>query len=357
MTEYPLLDAISNSLWHHEYPPAVASDLLSEAQLQAVDGLIQPPSYERIASYIRYCYEEGELVKLLQTKGILAVILKGSASAVYYPVPAGRSFGDIDFIVSPTRYFETTKLLEANSYTRGADEERHISYYKNGLRFELHRYYSHEDEYIEKCILDGIEHRVMGRINEHEFPMLPPLENGLVLLDHMRSHLRGGLGLRQIIDWMMFCDKVLDDDFWYNCFRPVADRTGLLILAKTTTALCQKYLGLKQTITWCSDAKDDLIDKLLESLISSGNFGSKQGLGANAERITAAIKRQGLFRYLQQAGEKNWRAYRKHPWLRPFCWVFQVFRLIRRGFRRVWKLRSDIKRGKDRYKLLNKLGI
>ena len=357
MTEQTLLNLISESLWKDEQATDIPSEVVSEAEHQTVAGLIQPASYQQIAYYIRYTYEEQELIQLLEGHGIPLVILKGAAAAVYYPVPSRRSFGDIDFLVSPERFADAMELLEANGYIRGEDNERHIAYDKGGIHFEMHRRYSYEGIDIERYVLDGLAHREKGRIDEHEFPMLPPLANGLVLLVHVRQHLQSGLGLRQVIDWMMYCYRELDDEFWRDHFRSVTEEAKLTTLAITATALCQKYLGLTTDITWCRDADEGLVDELLDSLLISGNFGRKQGLGNNVESVTIAIRREGLFRYLQRVGEHNWKAYHRHPGLRPFCWLYQVFRYIKKGMRRIGHVRSDLVHGNSRYKLLKKLGI
>ena len=357
MTEQTLLNLISGSLWKNEQPTEIPSEVVSEAEHQAVAGLILKTSYQQIAYYIRYTYEEQELIQLLESHGIPLVILKGAAAAIYYPVPSRRSFGDIDFLVLPERFTDATELLEENGYTRGEDNERHIAYSKGCIHFELHRRYSHEDVDMERYVLDGLEHRVTGRIDQHEFPMLPPLANGLVLLVHVRQHLKSGLGLRQVIDWMMYCHRELNDGFWQNSFHLAAEETKLTTLAITVTALCQKYLGLTTDITWCRDADEALVDELLDSLLISGNFGRKQGLGNNVERIMITMSREGLFRYLQRAGEYNWKAYHRHHGLRPFCWLYQIFRYIRQGMGRIRYVRADLARGNDRYELLKKLGI
>ena len=357
MTEQALLNLISGSIWKDERPTDIPAEIVSEAQHQAVAELIQPASYQQIAYYIRYTHEEQELIQLLEGHGIPLVILKGAAAAVYYPIPSRRSFGDIDFLVLPERFMDTVKLLEENGYIRGEDNERHIAYRKGGIHFELHRRYSHEDIDIERYVLDGLEHRVTGRIDQHEFPMLPPLANGLVLLDHMRSHLKTGLGLRQVIDWMMYCHKELNDGFWQDSFRFAAEEAKLTTLAITATALCQKYLGLTSDITWCCDADEALVDELLNNLLMSGNFGRKQGLGNGVEKVTTAFRREGLFRRLQRAGEHNWKAYHRNHRLRPWCWLYQIFRYMRQGIGRIRYVRADIARGNERYELLKKLGI
>ena len=163
MTERTLLNLISGSLWKNEQPTEIPSEVVSEAEDQAVAGLIRKTSYQQIAYYIRYTSEEKELIRLLESHGIPLVILKGAAAAVYYPVPSRRSFGDIDFLVLPERFTDATELLEENGYTRGEDNERHIAYSKGGIHFELHRRYSYEDIDVERYVLDGVEHRVTGR--------------------------------------------------------------------------------------------------------------------------------------------------------------------------------------------------
>ena len=75
------------------------------------------------------------------------------------------------------------------------------------------------------------------------------------------------------------------------------------------------------------------------------------------EGAAFAIRREGLFRYLQRAGEHNWKAYHRHPGVRPFCWLYQVFRYIKKGMGRIGHVRSDLVHGNSRYELLKKLGI
>ena len=194
--------------------------------------------------------------------------------------------------------------------------------------------------------------------------MLPKLANGLVLLDHMRHHVRNGLGLRQVIDWMMFVHKELDDEFWHKEFGRAAREKGMDTLATVTTKMCQIYLGLPDSITWCSDADGEVCNELLDMLFVYGNFGKKNidkhGKGVHVEYASMGIKRMGLFKWLQHAGENNWKAYKRHHWLKPFCWFYQSCRYAKKGFqtkRSRKQLSDDIARSRKRGDLLKKLGI
>ena len=353
-----LLKAISDALWHNTFS-TIPTDVLNEAQLQAVAGLLEGEDLYTSTRFIQYCYAENELVELLSSHSIPTVIVKGTSAAIYYPIPSARTFGDIDFIVPPQYFSTATNLLEASGYIKKSkleDEDRHIRYSKDGYHFELHHRFSYSDLDTERYIQDGIKNRVQAHIDDHEFPMLPPLANGLALLAHMRSHLKSGLGLRQVIDWMMYVDSVLDDEFWYSTFKPAVDELGLSTLAITATAMCQNYLGLTPR-AWCSEADGELVDQLLEAILTSGNFGIKKGTGNNVETVTAAMKSRGVFYYLQLAGEHNWTLYHRHHFLKPFCWLYQLFRYIRQGIGRGFKLKDDIGRGSARADLLKKLGV
>lgn len=329
----------------------IPSDYTNEKWLQA--------QYRSKASYIRYCHAEDELKELLDKNSIPFVILKGNAAAVSYKDPSRRSMGDIDFLVPQDMFDEAKKLLESSEYKFGHENVRHAAYTKSGIHFELHHHFSHDID-IESYLTDGLNTPLIASIDGHEFSMLPELSNGLVLLDHMRAHLKGGLGLRQIIDWMMYVYRNLDDDFWDREFKTIATEIKMDTLAITATRMCQLYLGLPETITWCSSADERICKELMDSVLISGNFGRKNASGRAVETVSTNIKRLGLFRYLQMAGEHNWKAYHKHHWLKPVCWFYQIFRYAKQGIktkRSSKQIKGDLDRSQERYKLLKKLNI
>ena len=348
--------------------------LYNEALNQSVLGLIAPEIpfeyacgkwmeaiYRQKSSYIRYCHAQDELKKVLDKSSIPFVILKGNASAVCYSEPFRRMMGDIDFLVPQDLYDQTKIILASNGYSEGHDNGRHTAYRKDDQSFELHKHFSHFVEIdIEDYVIKGLANREMCTNVGHEFPMLPKLANGLVLLDHFRRHLQSAVGLRQVIDWMMYVYRELDDDFWNKEFGPVAKEKGMDTLAITVTRMCQMFLGLPQRFIWCMKADDDVCVQLMECILASGNFGRKKGKGISVERVNINIKREGLLHWLQIAGEYNWKAYHKHHWLKPFCWFYQIFRYLKQGIksgRNRKQLKTDLDNSKERYELLEKLGI
>ena len=376
-TEQVLLQAIQKSLWNKDIMFPENTDwnaVLKEAEDQAVLGIVigvVPADVQRewkgrasavTASFVRILHYQEQLYKLLKENGIPMVILKGTAAAIYYPNPSQRTMGDIDYLV-PSEYFEKAKeLLSTNEYSIEDDPRapRHMHIYKGGISFEQHRFFSSEGIDVERYVTEGVSQVVEEKIYGTKFPILPNLANGLVLLGHMAQHLKSGLGLRQVVDWMMFVNRELDDELWSNAFERATIETGLNQVAIVSTKMCQQYLGLSENIHWCKDADSELCAELMESLLSSGNFDRKRGKGSAVESVTSNIARKGLFRYLQTAGEYNWEAYHRHHWLKPFAWLFQIGRYAKKGFqakRSRTQLKEDIERGRNRKELLKKLSI
>ena len=355
--------------WSSLYDEAVSHAVLGivsnvvPEDIVALDSRWKIALYRQKANYYRYCYAEKELSQIMNTAGIPFVILKGNAAAIYYRNPELRRMGDIDFLVSPDVFAKARQVLIQNGYKlikESSHTPRHIGFQKNGFLFELHHHFSYEDVDIEEYLIEGLKNSIQVRIGQHEFSMLPSVENGLVLLNHMRNHLKSGMGLRQIIDWMMYVNSELTDDVWSDSFGLIAKEKGLEKFAVTVTRMCQIYLGLPESITWCMNADQNLCRKLMRNILKTGNFGNKNERGVNIEKITIRIRRKGLFRHLQYAGKINWKACQKYHCLVPFAWIYQIIRYIRLGSetgRNKRQLYGDFKRGKERAKLLTELGI
>ena len=282
------------------------------------------------AHYIQMLYEQAAIVRLLKSRSILFFIFKGTAAAIYYPVPYMRTFGDIDFYVSD-EYFDTTKrLLENCGYLLLDNNDRHCEYEKNGIIFELHNRISRQSVFdIDHLVLDDLNTLAECSLNDYTFPCLPTYKNGLILLWHLAHHLKiSGIGIRQIIDWMMFVNKELDDSAWYNHFKALATEAGLEKLAITVTYMCKKWLGLSRDITWCNDADNNLAEQLLIRILDDGNFGRDR---ASSESVKESINKQGAFKYLQRAGLINWSLAQKYAVFRPFAWLYQLLRYAGKG--------------------------
>ena len=284
--------------------------------------------YRQIFHFQTLTRTEQELLSALDEAGICALVLKGTSAARYYPTPQYRTMGDIDLLVKRDQHDRAAEILLSIGCIESTDaietaEGRTRSFNKNGVHIELHRYFAHDmarPEY--SAILDGylLADIESGRHTPSD------TANGLVFLEHIALHLETGIGLRQMVDWMMYLNAVLSDEMWTNSFRAAAQEVGMEKLAVTVTRMCQLYLGLTEdNITWCKCADEEAARNLMAYVLNSGNFGNKRGSleSSTLSKLPPITKPVALIKYLQAAG-KNARPVQEHKLLTPFAWLCQL---------------------------------
>ena len=276
---------------------------------------------QQMAYYVQYKYCEARL-----PISVPYTILKGTSAAQYYPHPEYRSMGDIDIMTRREDFDQAYQDLLTGGYCVISSAEREVGLTKNGVMVELHRFFSSLSDVDAARYLDDL---IIENINPSH--VLEDPINGLVLLEHISQHLENGIGLRQIIDWMLFVNQCLPDEKWQE-FYNMAKRIRLDKLAIVVTRMCEIYLGLPHR-KWSENANEALCEQLMDYILSCGNFGNKRTEeGAIIEKIFIHAKNPiSAFRLLQERGIVNWKAARKHLWLRPFAWIFQLGRYIVRG--------------------------
>lgn len=361
--------AVSRELSAHGVDALIADVLpgIPELDIRTRQELMFKAS-RSMSFWHRAMKEQQALYALLREADIPFVVLKGSAAAVYYPQPECRTMGDIDIIVSPADFERARVLMEQTGYALDHDMgTREVVSRKNGVTFELHRYYTVMDRVERGQILDDqifseLQTPRMCTMGEYEFPMLSAITNGLVLLVHVNQHMVMGLGLRQIIDWMLYVDRELDDGKWYGQFLPWVKKLGLEQLAVTVTRMCQMYLGLREEgITWCAAADETLCEKLMNVTMERGNFGFKhRGKTRTIKAARSITSIPAFFRLLHERGCRNWALAKKYPVLKPFAWIYQALRYVKtliRSKRSIGKMSDDIKQYKEESVLWDQLEI
>lgn len=322
-----------------------------------------PYSTQIKAHFMRVLYEQKKALELLSSARIPCVILKGFAAAAYYPTPFERTMGDVDILIAENLFEQALQLFKSNDYKAVHDpiDGREAKLIHNDIAVELHLRYCDKEHDFEPLLQEGLKACQTFEIYGETFPILPKKENGLVLLDHIRHHLLGGLGLRQIIDFMMFVNSEPDTERFQREYLPVFEQNGLGTLVRAVTKVCVKYLGLPVSAAWCESVDDQTADQLLEYVLKCGNFGRKNPYEYRPiSSFTMEVKKHGLFRTLQRAGVANCKVFQKHAVLRPFAWIYQSFRYFRKGIVALFKgekLSEDVAEGKKKAEFFAKLGI
>ena len=370
-----IFQLLKSSLWGTPPPEEIiAENVFQELQNQALVALPAPilsslkmsdelrksweiAIYQQISYQVKCRYMQRNL-----RLDVPYIILKGTSAAQYYPYPEYRTMGDIDIMTRREDYVATCKALILDGYTENtskAEEDfgRHRGFVKNGIEVEVHSFFALRNDPAQAKYLDNL---ILENINSSH--VLPNLINGLVLLAHIDQHMESGLGLRHIIDWMMFVDNCISDtrDSW-NEFQMMASKVGLEKLALVSTRMCEIYLGL-QTHSWCKDVDINICDHLMQYVLSSGNFGIKRNdeTSNGANLLTYARNPAAIYRLLQERGRFNWKAARKYKILLPFAWIYQGIRYIFKGLGRnhaTKLLQKEHEIAKDRIKLFDELGV
>ena len=348
----------------HAIAPLIASQHFFSCDNSDIKKAWKEALYSNIYTYSNLVNVQNQILDMFKANNILVVVVKGTSAAKYYPKPQLRTMGDIDLLVKPDSYERAIKCLMdvgCVEMTNQEDEDRvrHKSFNFSGYEIELHRFFSSKS-------MSNNEAKVLDELLFNAIPdndtVLPDIENGLVLLSHIKQHLKMGIGLRQIIDWFMFVKSCLDDEMWYASFQEKARVTGLERLAITSTRMCQIYLGLTTNITWCKDADEEVCTDLMQYVMDCGNFGRSRDIlqSGSTGKLPSIIHPIQLLKYIQSHGERNWPALKKHPNLKPFAWIYQINRFAMKAIKHNIGLKKigDIYSEKnERKKMLNQFGL
>lgn len=287
--------------------------------------------------YFNLLHVQNDINDCLSTKKINWAILKGTSASLYYYSPLQRAIGDIDILVKEKDFDCAKNALSDAGFKFGKNiykYDRHFTARKNGVEIELHRFFAEtqnrkNDVLLNNTLFDALANSVQTKMFDTSFNTLPEVENGIVFIEHIWHHLSTGIGLRHILDFVLYTEKVLNDDFWNNNFMDVARLLGYDILCKAVARIGQLYFGTDNSIMWCKDIDDSIANELLELILCQGNFGNKSTKEFNPTIRVFNKTHEGLrsfLKYEQASGIKNWNAAQKHKILRPFGWIYGLTR-------------------------------
>lgn len=285
---------------------------------------------DNISTFFCVRYAGKKLTQLLEKSGVTPIILKGAAAGKYYPEPAFRSYGDIDFLICGDKDEETVaELLMSEGFAdKNRDDEfnrsRHIQLRRDDIEYELHKRFSLQLDDSDYMLDEMLKNAVPEK--QDDFYCYDDVLNGIILLEHLKYHLADrGAGMRQVIDFMCFSEKIITEDFWNEKFLPVLNKLKLTKLAVHTIRMCELFFGT-EAHSFTASADDELCRQLMDEICSSGNFGkNKDDFSTSVSRY---INRGINFRQLQAGGMFNWKAAQKYKFLVPFAWIYQIFRLL-----------------------------
>ena len=313
---------------------------------------------QNLASNIRVNAAHASLHRLLTEHDIPYVILKGCASARYYPEPELRTMGDVDFLVDTKDLERCSEILQKSGMSRIDDgtHDCHRTFTFQHIEYELHWQLTGVPTvsgekiltYCEDILIDAVktDNNYGGYIIPSDF------HHGLVLLLHTASHLTTtGIGLRHLCDWATFAERFTENDFCER-FETCLKKIGLWELAKILTKMSACYLGASPK-RWAAGVDETLAESLLNDIWHGGNFGEKDPQRKSysvlmTDRDTHKIEDRGVVQALAAAIDRKAKLY--HPKMTrtyvflPIAWITICCRY---SWRVLTKKRPWMKFGKD----------
>ena len=290
----------------HEILPLIEDGLEQDNIPEEQRRIIQLKTAKTVHKGIQLQVLNSRLTTILEKAGMIAVTMKGSAVARFYPVPEYRKTTDLDlFIASANDVGKAVRILRDNGFApSGKWHANHHIVLVSGKNevVELHTTWAeafkekHLNQYLERCQKESVQHVHLVEWQGLQMYAYETAWQAFYLLIHMLQHFVGsGFGLRNLCDWVVLWENCDEEkarrDFW-----EMACESGTAEFAKAITAICVRYLGLnpkKSPVPAEHPAEQDVTDALLRDILDAGEFGyseSERMVGMEGNSLAAYVR-------------------------------------------------------------------
>lgn len=228
------------------------------------------------------------LAALFDGEGIRYAVMKGQTVARFYTNPLLRVSGDIDVYVAERDFGRACSLMERQGYAMTDYTMLHATYSKKGCpEVEIHfavqklQWLPHYRclQRITRQMVDNAKAKYID-IDGLQVAILPAELEVLLYTIHAFNHvLNGGLGLRQVVDWML-CVRTIYDEIDIEKLEKLLAGTGMTAMFRVLGYICSEYLGMSlNTTLWIgtglhySDKDVKTGNELIKWIGVAGNFG------------------------------------------------------------------------------------
>ena len=220
----------------------------------------------------------------MRSANLSPVLIKGQGVGQCYLRPPWRAAGDVDLLIGVEDYEKAKKFLLPLAEKNQSSENTIVSEYCTQIdqwAVELHGTLHNN---LSKKINDSLDHTVADILNqggvrvwkdgETEVFLPSPDNDIIVVFAHILQHLYcGGIGLRQICDWIRLLWTYRHDiDIPFLKHRLV----GMRIMEEWQVLghIAVNYLGMpKDAMPFYSESMERKSNRLLKHILDSGNFG------------------------------------------------------------------------------------
>jgi len=265
---------------------------------------VQKASISAVKQSYRLLFLSKFLISKLQEADIPVVLLKGVATAWFYPVPEYRKSGDVDILL-----LDTTKLEQCSEILTSCgcvkkesqDALHHVAFLtENGIEVELHTLIAEPfdnrkiNRYLETLVATCAEHVQEVEIMGVRLPVLKDGYHAYELLLHMLQHfLRAGFGMKLLCDWVVFWNHEHSKEE-QELYLKLVQESSLKGFSDMVTQVCCEYLGLeRKRVEWMELGQSYDTEEFLREVLEAEEFGH-----SSSDRMVV-LRGNGLFAYVR----------------------------------------------------------
>lgn len=215
---------------------------------------LEKRSRQTVKQSYRLLFLSRFVLDILKENGLDAVLLKGVATAGFYPVPELRKSGDVDLLVNGAKEaVRAAEILEKYGFQRTEKQNAHhhiVCDSPDGISVEIHSMLAEPfdndavNRYLEQLLPEYFIHRSTETIMGVEFLLPDAPYHAFYLLLHMLQHfLRSGFGMKLLCDWVVFWEKE-NTSSDKEVFLRLVSESGTGGFAWMITTVCVQELGL-----------------------------------------------------------------------------------------------------------------
>ena len=257
---------------------------------------------------------QDEIIDLLKQHDIETLVLKGTHTAQYYPIPELREFGDLDLYFYD-KHDEADRIAEKElGVTVSNDAHHHSKYNYRGVTIESHydfvnTHYPPSNRRYEQIVKELSHTNSSPKLGEGDrrkavveecvspFTFHFSLFEVLFLLRHMACHFAASrITLRDLVDWTLTC-RALQDKVDWDKVNTVVNDFGMEPFVSALNTIAEQRLSHSATQSLCHSATLPLVEKdLLYGSVTDHATDGLARLGWKMRRWRAnAWKRRMVF--------------------------------------------------------------
>lgn len=280
------------------------------------------------------------LYKEFLKANLKVLIVKGVILRSLYPQPENRTSNDEDLYIEKKDFDKTKEILLNQNFFIVKESEDETTFFnqQSGLSIELHtalfskesKAYGRFQTFFDQAFVQAIVHEIDG---VPVYSLSHDLHFLFLFLHFTKHFLHGGVGIRQILDIVMYCEAYGQFIDWQRIYDVFHDM-HVFVLMKNVFALAHQYLDFDlNSIVLPEDYHEEDYDfeDLLDDIMDAGIFGQSSEERVHSSTMTlnavnggkTKIWRSVFPTFMEMKGKYDYLT--KYPFLLPIAYFSRIW--------------------------------